>query len=680
MLRPIKGEGERQHNKGTVKGPLLFTAALLATYPVWIAEVAGATSSSQQPLSPLQQTATTKLLQIQPRTSQGQLLPAYSSSLDSLQSTLNSLKSHLETLKSSEPKDSSLINDVSSALSVLDRQVTSATQKLNDAIAANTDYIQAASNLDGAQQQLTSANQDLQTSVTNLYVAEQTKASTYQALTNAQEANQAAQQATQQAQSNYDTLLIPDPDWTPLTRQVVHTTYVPVTVQVPHTTITIIPGGVVATTYNRLGYNNAPPLPSQNEVPLSTSIVPNINYNWGLGPVLNSGRSEDVLVKFQGTLVLPETTDYSFYISSDDGDILEIDNTRLINGWYDKGGGGPVSAPKLLTAGAHDLTVYFYENGGGASIHFYYLTPSTPYWQEVPNSFFGEQQIETITYTEETIYEEVTTYTTEVIPGQVHPLINDPALLPILEQAQQIEADTAANLRTATSNYLTADNDYDTAVAANNSSTQALNVAEEQYTNAQSAEQSANVSVSNATADAQQSISEISFDDVETLLNTPPAPKPTPEPKPEPTPEPEPTPAPPTELPEEVTVDNLQEIDLQEIDPTTLTEAQAEMLIEAALQTFETAEAGSPEYEQALDALYLAAEQDDIELPTELAAIPGLAAAVELVNFFGNAGADMSPQVREESKKVVVTAVVAAGAAIQSAAAAAATTTRKIGK
>jgi len=91
------------------------------------------------------------------------------------------------------------------------------------------------------------------------------------------------------------------------------------------------------------------------------------------------------------------------------------------------------------------------------------------------------------------------------------------------------------------------------------------------------------------------------------------------------------------------------------------------------METFETAEAGSPEYEQALDALYLAAEQDDIELPAELAAIPGLAGAVELINFFGNAGADMSPQVREESKKVVVTAVVAAGAAIQSAAAAAST-------
>jgi hypothetical protein len=140
------------------------------------------------------------------------------------------------------------------------------------------------------------------------------------------------------------------------------------------------------------------------------------------------------------------------------------------------------------------------------------------------------------------------------------------------------------------------------------------------------------------------------------------------------------------EIPAELTAENLMDVNLEAVDPTELTEAQAEQLVEAAMETFETAEQGSEEYEQALDALYLAAEQDDIVLDPALAAIPGLAAATELVNFFGNAGADMSPKVREESEKVVVTAVVAAGAAIQSAAAAASTASapsggsRRIGK
>jgi hypothetical protein len=138
----------------------------------------------------------------------------------------------------------------------------------------------------------------------------------------------------------------------------------------------------------------------------------------------------------------------------------------------------------------------------------------------------------------------------------------------------------------------------------------------------------------------------------------------------------------PEALPEEITAESVLEIDLSQVDPTQMTEEQAEELVAAALVIFETAVEGSPEYEQALDALYLAAEQDDIVLDPALAAIPGLAAATELVNFLGNAGADMSPKVREESEKIVVTAVVAAGAAIQSAAAAASTasgTTRRIG-
>ena len=127
------------------------------------------------------------------------------------------------------------------------------------------------------------------------------------------------------------------------------------------------------------------------------------------------------------------------------------------------------------------------------------------------------------------------------------------------------------------------------------------------------------------------------------------------------------------DLPAEINSETLLATDLSQVDPTEMTPEQAEQLVEAALVIFETAEEGSEEYEQALDALYLAAEQDDIELSPELAAIPGLAAATELINFFGNAGSDMSPKKREESQKIVVTAVVAAGAAIQSAAAAAAT-------
>ena len=156
-----------------------------------------------------------------------------------------------------------------------------------------------------------------------------------------------------------------------------------------------------------------------------------------------------------------------------------------------------------------------------------------------------------------------------------------------------------------------------------------------------------------------------------------PTPEPTEPPKPTPTPEPEPTPEPTGDpnIPE--VIEDLTKVDLEAVVATNLTEAQVEQLTEAAMATFETATQGSPEYEQALDALFLVAQADDIVVDEELAAVPVLGATVvaltEALNFMGNVGSDMSPQVREESKKIVVTAVVAVGAAVNAATGAALT-------
>lgn len=141
-------------------------------------------------------------------------------------------------------------------------------------------------------------------------------------------------------------------------------------------------------------------------------------------------------------------------------------------------------------------------------------------------------------------------------------------------------------------------------------------------------------------------------------------PTPKPEPTQEPAPEPEPEPQPETEPEptEEVAVEEIAA--LAEIAPEDLTDAQVEQLVEAALVVFETAEQGSEEYQQALEALAVAAEADDAELPAELAAIPGAAEVLEAFNALGNMGADMSPATREEAEKIIVAGVVAVNAAL----------------
>jgi hypothetical protein len=138
-----------------------------------------------------------------------------------------------------------------------------------------------------------------------------------------------------------------------------------------------------------------------------------------------------------------------------------------------------------------------------------------------------------------------------------------------------------------------------------------------------------------------------------------PAPKPTPseEPVKEPTenePEPLPEPEPPS------TSEKLGE--LANIDPSALTDEQALELFALALEVFETAEVGSEEYQQALDALMIVAQSDDPELPAALAAIPLLGdvagAILDIFNSLGNVGADMSPQVRETAEKIVVVSII----------------------
>ena len=114
---------------------------------------------------------------------------------------------------------------------------------------------------------------------------------------------------------------------------------------------------------------------------------------------------------------------------------------------------------------------------------------------------------------------------------------------------------------------------------------------------------------------------------------------------------------------------------LDNVAPADLTDAQVTQIQEAAVAVLDTATEGSPEYQQALDALYTVAQADDIQVDPAVANAPVVGAAVvgvvNAINALGNIGADMSPAHRATAKKEVVVSVVAVGAAVQAAAGAA---------
>ena len=117
---------------------------------------------------------------------------------------------------------------------------------------------------------------------------------------------------------------------------------------------------------------------------LSTGTVPSINHNWGNGDVLDSGRSERVIVKYWGYLYTPGVgaQTLTFYNYSDDGFYLKIGGAVLINDWQEQSptyynGQGTIT----LTGGQYyAIEVWYYENGGGATARLYWEQAGWTCW------------------------------------------------------------------------------------------------------------------------------------------------------------------------------------------------------------------------------------------------------------------------------------------------------------
>jgi len=146
--------------------------------------------------------------------------------------------------------------------------------------------------------------------------------------------------------------------------------------------------GLTAQVYNVLGQNNAPYIP-QGASPVVTTNVPSIDFQWGLGSVLG-GPSEDVIVRFTGSIRSDSTQDISFLATADDGTKLYIDNILVASDWVDKGGGGTTTDPISFTAGVpKTIELMYYENGGGANLKLYWNQSGS--MQIIPAEAFTSQ-------------------------------------------------------------------------------------------------------------------------------------------------------------------------------------------------------------------------------------------------------------------------------------------------
>ncbi len=88
-------------------------------------------------------------------------------------------------------------------------------------------------------------------------------------------------------------------------------------------------------------------------------------------------RDDDFAFRYTGAITLPTAGSYTFYLSSDDGSRLFIDDILVVD--HDGSHGATEKlASASLTAGEHNIRVEYFERNGGQSLSVQYSGPGIP--------------------------------------------------------------------------------------------------------------------------------------------------------------------------------------------------------------------------------------------------------------------------------------------------------------
>jgi len=100
-------------------------------------------------------------------------------------------------------------------------------------------------------------------------------------------------------------------------------------------------------------------------------------------------RNNDFAFKFEGVIQIPTDGQYTFFTKSDDGSKLFINGNQIVNndGLH---GCDEESGTVSLTAGVHDITVTFFERGGGECLEVRWQGPGINK-QLIPTSALSEE-------------------------------------------------------------------------------------------------------------------------------------------------------------------------------------------------------------------------------------------------------------------------------------------------
>ncbi len=112
-------------------------------------------------------------------------------------------------------------------------------------------------------------------------------------------------------------------------------------------------------------FSNTLPAASFPAVATVTTTVPVVNFDWGNGSP--TGISNDLFkARFTGYVQSLDSGTYTFYVTSDDGIRLWVNNQLLVDQWIDQGATEYSGSITLAQCSKVSIRMEYYENGGDA--------------------------------------------------------------------------------------------------------------------------------------------------------------------------------------------------------------------------------------------------------------------------------------------------------------------------
>lgn len=126
----------------------------------------------------------------------------------------------------------------------------------------------------------------------------------------------------------------------------------------------------------------------RTESPILAGIAPGVHINRRYDL---TGRQRRFAYHIQGELQIPQDATYTFRLLADDGARLFLDQTEIIENWPSDGSrikDGTIT----LTAGKHELELFYYQTEGRASLSLQWFNQDTQAFEVVPEEKFSYSQ------------------------------------------------------------------------------------------------------------------------------------------------------------------------------------------------------------------------------------------------------------------------------------------------